>query len=195
MRLPPVRPSSGHGRPARLERGHVHVRLDVGRHQIVRLTAARPPPRRLASVPMTPFDRLVGLPLLRLHQQAYELTGGRWGHRVGRLRTLLLRTTGRRSGRQRTVALLYHHDGDRLVVVGSKGGSDKPPSWLVNLQAQPDVEVQVGSHRFPAKARIATDGERRRLWPVMTTLWPDYERYQAQTSRRIPLVVLEPTSR
>jgi deazaflavin-dependent oxidoreductase (nitroreductase family) len=141
---------------------------------------------------MTPFDRLVGLSLLHLHQRAYEITGGRWGHRMGRLRTLLLRTTGRRSGQRRTVALLYHRDGDRLVVVGSKGGSDTPPGWLLNLQAEPDVEVQVGTRRFTARARIATAAEQRRLWSVMTSLWPDYERYQAQTSRRIPLVVLEP---
>lgn len=144
---------------------------------------------------MTRFDRLVGLRLLQLHQRAYELTGGRWGHRTGRLRTLLLRTTGRRSGRQRTAALLYHRDGDRLVVVGSKGGSDAPPSWLLNLQVHPDVEVQVGTHRFPATARVATAAERSRLWPVMTALWPDYDRYQAQTSRRIPLVILQPASR
>ena len=143
---------------------------------------------------MTPFDRLVGLRLLQRHQQVYELKGGRWGHRMGRLRTLLLRTTGRRSGRQRTAALLYHRDGDRLVVVGSKGGSDAAPSWLLNIQAHPDVEVQVGTHRFPARAHVATAAERRRLWPVMTALWPDYERYQAQTSRRIPLVILEPAS-
>jgi deazaflavin-dependent oxidoreductase (nitroreductase family) len=141
---------------------------------------------------MTPFDRLVGLQLLRLHQRVYELTGGRWGHRMGGVRTLLLRTTGRRSGQQRTAALLYHRDGDRLVVVGSRGGSDTPPAWLLNLQAQSDVEVQLGTRRFPASARIASAAERKRLWPVMTALWPDYERYQAQTSRRIPLVILEP---
>lgn len=144
---------------------------------------------------MRPFDRLVGLSLLHVHQWAYELTGGRWGHGIGRLRTLLLRTTGRRSGRRRTVALLYQRDGDRLIVVGSKGGSDTPPGWLLNLQAQPDVEVQVGTRRFPARARVATADEQRRLWPVMTRLWPDYERYQSQTNRRIPLVILEPDQR
>ena len=144
-------------------------------------------------MPLTPFDRLVGLRLLQVHQRVYELTGGRCGHRIGRLQTLLLRTTGRESGKERTAALLYHSDGDRLVVVGSKGGSDAPPGWLLNLQAQPNVEVQVGTHRFPARARVATAAEQRRLWPVMTALWPDYERYQAQTRRRIPLVVLEPT--
>jgi deazaflavin-dependent oxidoreductase (nitroreductase family) len=141
---------------------------------------------------MTAFDRLVGLRLLNLHQLAYELTGGRWGHRLGGVRTLLLRTTGRRSGQRRTAALLYHRDGDRLVVVGSRGGSDTPPAWLLNLQTQPDVEVQLGTQHFPARARVASAEEQERLWPVMTALWPDYERYQAQTSRRIPLVILEP---
>lgn len=141
------------------------------------------------------FDQFVGRRLLNLHQRAYEVTGGRWGHRLGGVRTLLLRTTGRRSGRQRTAALLYHRDGDRLVVVASKGGSDTPPGWLVNLKAHPDVEVQIGTDSFPARARIATPEEQRRLWPVMTELWPPYERYQAQTSRRIPLVILEPVPR
>ena len=132
----------------------------------------------------------MGARLLGLHQSIYVLTGGRLGHRLGRVRTLLLRTRGRKSGRQRTAALLYHVDGDRFVVVGSKGGSDTAPDWLLNLQADPDVEVQVGTERFPARARIATAAEHRRLWPVMTALWSDYDRYQAQTSRRIPLVIL-----
>jgi deazaflavin-dependent oxidoreductase (nitroreductase family) len=152
-------------------------------------------PRRLASVPMTPFDRLVGLPLLHLHQRVYELTDGRWGHSLGRVRMLLLRTTGRKSGQQRTAALLYHEDGDQLIVVGSKGGSDTPPAWLLNLQANPEVEVQLGTQRLSARARIATVDEQRRLWPIMTALWPDYDRYQTQSSRRIPLVVLEPGTR
>jgi deazaflavin-dependent oxidoreductase (nitroreductase family) len=141
------------------------------------------------------FDQFVGLRLLNLHQRAYELTGGRWGHRLGPVRTLLLHTTGRRSGRRRTAALLYHRLEDRLVVVGSKGGSDTPPSWLVNFQAHPEVEVQIGTDRFPARARIATPDEQRRLWPVMMALWPPYEQYQARTSRRIPLVILEPAPR
>ena len=144
---------------------------------------------------MTSFDQLVGIRLLNLHQRLYELTGGRWGHRLGRIRTLLLHTTGRRSGRRRTAALLYHRHGDWLVVVGSKGGSDTPPGWLVNLRAHPDVEVQIGTDRFPARARVATPEERRQLWPAVTALWPAYERYQAQTTRRIPLVILEPAQR
>ncbi len=143
-------------------------------------------------MPMTPFDRAIGLRLLGLHEKAYELSGGLWGHRLGGLRMLLLRTTGRRTGRRRSSALLYHRDGDAYVVVGSRGGSESPPAWLLNIQADPEVAVQVGTRRFAARARVATAAQRRRLWPVMTRIWPDYERYQSQTSRQIPLVILRP---
>jgi deazaflavin-dependent oxidoreductase (nitroreductase family) len=144
---------------------------------------------------MTTFDRVVGLRLLAAHQLVYELSGGRIGERVGRSPMLLLRTIGRKTGRPRTAALLYHRDRDHYVVVGSKGGSDAPPAWLLNLQAHPDVEVQVGTKRFRAKARIASAAVRRRLWPEVTRLWPQYDRYQSQTRRSIPLVILAPTNR
>lgn len=144
---------------------------------------------------MSAFDRLLGLRLLAAHQFVYELSGGRIGHRLGQAPMLLLRTTGRRTGRPRTVALLYHRDGDRYIVVGSKGGSDAPPAWLLNLQTIPEVGVQVATERFPARARVATAAERRRLWVEMTRLWPNYDRYQSQTPRQIPLVILAPTRR
>lgn len=143
-------------------------------------------------MPMTAFDRLLGLRLLNAHQFIYERSGGRIGERLGRTPMLLLRTIGRKTQRPRTAALLYHRDGDSYVVVGSKGGSDSPPAWLLNLKARPDVEVQVGTRRFRAKARVASAAERRRLWPELTTLWPQYDRYQSQTRRVIPLVILAP---
>jgi deazaflavin-dependent oxidoreductase (nitroreductase family) len=143
-------------------------------------------------MPMTSFDRQFGLRLLNLHQFVYERSGGLIGHGIGRLKTLLLRTRGRKSGETRTAALLYMKDRDRYVVVGSKGGSDVPPAWLKNLEADPEVEVQVATRRFPASARVATDAERKRLWPQIVELWPDYARYQSQTERVIPLVILKP---
>ncbi len=143
-------------------------------------------------MPMTTFDRVVGLRLLAAHQFIYELSGGRVGERLGRVPMLLLHTTGRKTGRPRTAALLYHRDRDDYVVVGSKGGSDTPPAWLLNLKAIPDVGVQVGTKRFRAKARVASGEERRRLWPEVTRLWPQYDRYQSQTRRSIPLVILTP---
>ena len=145
-------------------------------------------------MPMTPFDRQLGLRLLGLHQLVYDRSGGLLGHRLGHVKMLLLRTTGRKSGERRTAALLYLADGDRYVVVGSKGGSDMPPAWLLNLEADPDVEVQVGTRRFAALGRKATTAEHRRLWPKLTSIWPDYERYQSQTRRKIPLVILEPAN-
>ena len=144
---------------------------------------------------MTAFDRLVGLRILAAHQFVYEHSGGRIGERFGRVPMLLLRTTGRKTGRPRTAALLYHRDRDHYVVVGSKGGSDTPPAWLLNLNANPDVTVQVGTSSFRAKARVASAEERRRLWPEVTRLWPQYDRYQSQTRRSIPLVILVPIPR
>jgi deazaflavin-dependent oxidoreductase (nitroreductase family) len=142
---------------------------------------------------MTTFDRLLGLRALNLHQFIYERTGGRIGQHLGKLPMLLLETQGRKTGRPRTVALLYHRDRDNYVVVGSKGGSDSPPAWLLNLQATPKVGVQVGTERFPATARVARADERGRLWLELTRLWPDYARYQSQTSREIPVVILAPS--
>ncbi len=143
---------------------------------------------------MTTFDRLIGLRLLAVHQFIYERTGGRVGRRLGRAQMLLLETRGRKSGRPRTVALLYLNDRDDYVVVGSKGGSDSPPAWLLNLQANPEVAVQVGTKRLRARARVANADERRRLWVEFTKVWPNYDRYQSQTARRIPLVLLVPTA-
>ena len=142
---------------------------------------------------MTTFDRLVGLRALNLHQFVYERSGGRIGRRMGKAQMLLLETKGRKSGRSRTVALLYLNDRDDYVVVGSKGGSDSPPAWLLNLQANPEVAVQVGTRRMNAHARVANADERRRLWVEFTNVWPNYNRYQAQTARQIPLVILVPS--
>jgi deazaflavin-dependent oxidoreductase (nitroreductase family) len=139
---------------------------------------------------MTTFDRVVGLRLLNLHQFIYERSGGRFGARLGRVSTLLLRTTGRRTGRPRTAALLFVRDRDDYVVIGSLGGSDTPPAWLLNLEANPDVEVQIGTRRFGARARVALARERGRLWPEVTRVWPQYVRYQSQTRREIPLIIL-----
>jgi deazaflavin-dependent oxidoreductase (nitroreductase family) len=141
---------------------------------------------------MTPLDRAIGSRALALHQFVYERSGGRIGKRLGRTQMLMLRTTGRKTGRQRTVALLYQRDGNDYVVVGSKGGSDTPPAWLLNLESSPRVEVQIGTKRFAANARLASESERRRLWPEMTGIWPQYDRYQAQTRRVIPLIILAP---
>jgi deazaflavin-dependent oxidoreductase (nitroreductase family) len=126
------------------------------------------------------------------HVTRYRETGGEEGHDWQGAHTLLLTTTGRRSGEQRTTPLIYGRHGDDYLVVASKGGSDAPPAWYRNLQADPDVEVQVKEQRFTAHARDATPEEKPELWRTMTAEWPAYDDYQESTERQIPVVVLEP---
>ena len=125
------------------------------------------------------------------HVRRYRETDGEHGHDWRGASILLLTTTGRRSGEQRTHALIYGRDGEDYLVVASKGGSDKPPGWFANLQANPEVEVQVLGDRFRAHARLATPEEKPRMWAEMVSHWPAYDEYQQRTSREIPVVVLE----
>lgn len=125
------------------------------------------------------------------HVRRYRETGGEVGHIWNGVPTLLLTTTGRRSGEQRTTPLIYGQDGDRYVVVASKGGAPQHPAWYLNLSAQPAVELQVAAERFRARARTAAPNERERLWTLMAGIWPAYDDYQAKTEREIPVVVLE----
>jgi deazaflavin-dependent oxidoreductase (nitroreductase family) len=126
------------------------------------------------------------------HVRSYRETGGELGHDWKKgTSILLLTTTGRKSGEQRTTPLIYGTSGEDFVIVASKGGSDDPPAWYVNLQAQPEVEVQVLDDRFTAHARTATPDEKRELWEQMIAEWPDYEAYQESTDREIPVVLLE----
>lgn len=125
------------------------------------------------------------------HVRRYRETGGEHGHDWRGAPVLLLTTTGRRSGLQRTHALIYGRDGEDHLVVASKGGSDKPPAWYVNLKANPEVEVQVLGETFHARARDATADEKPRMWSEMVGHWPAYDEYQQRTSRDIPVVVLE----
>jgi deazaflavin-dependent oxidoreductase (nitroreductase family) len=108
--------------------------------------------------------------------------------------TLLLTTRGRKSGLLRRTALIYGRDADAYLVVASEGGSPRHPSWYLNLEADPQVHVQVGAEEFDAQARPATPEERARLWPEMTRIWPAYDGYQRKTDREIPVVVLTRTS-
>jgi deazaflavin-dependent oxidoreductase (nitroreductase family) len=125
------------------------------------------------------------------HVRRYRETDGELGHDWRGAPILLLTTTGRRSGRERTHALIYGRDGEDYLVVASKGGSDQPPAWYVNLKANPEVDVQVLGDRFRARARDADAGEKPRMWAEMVGHWPAYDEYQQRTSRDIPVVVLE----
>lgn len=128
------------------------------------------------------------------HIDRYLATDGAEGHIWRGVPTLLLTTTGRRTGTRRRTALIYGEDGDRYVVVASRGGAPEHPAWYRNLSANPEVDVQVGAEKLTARARTATADEKPALWQRMARIWPDYDEYQTKTDREIPVVVLEPTS-
>lgn len=126
------------------------------------------------------------------HIRKYVESGGAEGHewRPG-VFTLLLTTTGRKSGRPRRTGLIYQPHGDAYVVVASNGGAPGHPAWYHNLLAENRAEVQVGPDVFTAAARTAAGDERSKLWKLMTEVWPDYDEYAKKTDREIPVVVLE----
>jgi proline iminopeptidase len=126
------------------------------------------------------------------HVQRYRESGGEVGHIWKRgSKTLLLTTKGRKTGNATTTPLIYENDGDRYVIVASKGGADEQPGWYLNLQKSPEVELQVKDEVFHARAHTAEGEERDRLWKLAAQQWPDYDEYQKKTDREIPVVVLE----
>ena len=131
--------------------------------------------------------------VLRLHEWLYKKTDGRIGHRMIGVPTLLLGTTGRRSGLARINALVYALDGEDYVLVASNGGADRDPAWLGNLRANPKVEVQVGRERQNAVSRVIepSDPDYKRLWKIVNDNNHDrYSAYQNQTARAIPVVLV-----
>ena len=126
------------------------------------------------------------------HTRRYLASGGTDGHENNGVYTLVLATTGRRTGEPRRTCLIYGTSGDDFVVVASKGGADEDPAWFTNLRADPSVGVQVGTRRFTARARIASSEEREALWPRMAGIFPLYDDYAQKTDRVIPIVVLTP---
>jgi deazaflavin-dependent oxidoreductase (nitroreductase family) len=128
----------------------------------------------------------------REHVERYQETDGAEGHDWQGTTVLLLTTVGRKSGQKRTSPLIYRKkDGDTYTVIASNGGADEPPLWYANLQADPEVEVQVWGEKFAARARTATPEEKPALWEAMAETWPAYDDYQKKTEREIPVVVLE----
>ena len=125
------------------------------------------------------------------HVRVYRETGGEQGYHWRGTTILLLTSTGRVSGGDRTTPLIYRSDRDRWVVVASKGGSPDHPDWYKNLEATPDAVIQVKREQTPVRAHAARDTERTRLWQAMTEVWPAYRDYQLKTERAIPVVVLE----
>lgn len=127
------------------------------------------------------------------HVKRYEETDGEEGYDFGDhgAHILILTTIGRKSGVERKNALIYRQVEGGYAIVSSAGGADAHPAWHFNLEADPNVKVQIKADRFAAHARVATDEERARIWPLMTEIWPDYDTYTTKTDRQIPIVILE----
>jgi deazaflavin-dependent oxidoreductase (nitroreductase family) len=145
--------------------------------------------------PWTPFEEKLGSAVVKVmsvaNTWAYRATGGRIGGTFLRgAPVLLLITQGRKSGLPRTAPLLYLKDGERIVLVASKGGMSHHPQWYLNVEANPEVEVEIGRERIPMRARRASDAEKAELWPELCTMYPDYDDYQARTERNIPVLIL-----
>ena len=128
----------------------------------------------------------------RLNVPLYKLSGGRIGGRLGRAPILLLTTVGRRSGKERTAPVVYLPDGEWLIVIGSNAGNERPPAWALNLEQNPEAEVQVRRERRPVRARITEGKERETLWKRMNDQFAGFDNYRDRTSRNIRLFVLEP---
>jgi deazaflavin-dependent oxidoreductase (nitroreductase family) len=113
--------------------------------------------------------------------------------KIGRAPVLLLTTTGRRSGQQRTAPVLYLADGERVIVIGSNAGNERAPAWSHNLKANPDAEVQIGGKRRRVRARVAEGEERAELWRAMNEQYKGFEDYDERTTRDIAVFVLDPS--
>jgi F420H(2)-dependent quinone reductase len=134
-----------------------------------------------------------------LHRRMYRLTGGRLGKnwRVGSamrrpVPICLLTAIGRKTGQPRTVPLVFMRDGADVVLVASKGGLPENPQWYGNVQANPDVEIEIGRQRSRYRARVADTAERARLWPRLVEVYADFASYQSWTDREIPVVICAP---
>jgi deazaflavin-dependent oxidoreductase (nitroreductase family) len=138
----------------------------------------------------SPFWKVFGV-ITTVNTKLFQATNGRVGGGFGKVKLLLLHHVGRKSGRQRVTPLIYLRDDDRLVIVASKGGSDKHPAWFHNLMANPDTRVELPGEKRAVRAREATEAERAGLWPRLVDMYRPYESYQTYTDRKIPLVVLE----
>jgi deazaflavin-dependent oxidoreductase (nitroreductase family) len=122
----------------------------------------------------------------------YRLSKGRLRGKIQDLPVLILHTVGRKSGKARANPLLYLQDGDDIVLVASRGGSDEAPGWLFNLEAMPETMVEIKGQKHRVSPRRATAEEKAQLWPQLTARYSFFDDYQARTKRDIPVLILTP---
>lgn len=139
---------------------------------------------------LTPLKRIIPA----AHLAVYRLTDGRLSSKLAGQKMLLLTTTGRRTGKRRTVPLLYVDDGETIVLIGSNWGGPAHPMWVRNLLANPEARVQIGPRKRRVTASVAAGLERERLWKLVTSTYAGYKDYARRIgpAREIPLVVLTP---
>jgi deazaflavin-dependent oxidoreductase (nitroreductase family) len=128
----------------------------------------------------------------KLNVPVYRATRGRLMNKVGRAPVLLLTSIGRRSGQPRTAPVLYLRDGEHVIVIGSNAGNVRTPAWSLNLQANPEAEIQIGGERRAVRARVAAAEERAELWGKMNEQYEGFDDYATRTTRDIAVFVLEP---
>lgn len=121
----------------------------------------------------------------------FRANGGKVGGPFADRSMLLLTTTGAKSGQPRTSPLVYTTDGDRIVIIASKGGAPTNPDWYHNLVAHPTATVELGTEKFQARATVTEGQERQRLYDLQAALMPGFAEYQKNTTRQIPVFVLE----
>jgi deazaflavin-dependent oxidoreductase (nitroreductase family) len=147
--------------------------------------------------PFTPRQERIANVAIRaasaINTWVYRVSGGKVGGRFLRgAPVMLLTTTGRRSGRRRTVPVLYLRRGEDVVIAASKAGMSQHPLWYRNLKSNPEVEIEIGTERRAMRARTAMAGEKAELWPRLVAMYRDFDDYQARTERDIPVVILSP---
>jgi deazaflavin-dependent oxidoreductase (nitroreductase family) len=147
--------------------------------------------------PFTSTEERIAKPVIRVMSAVntwiYRLSGGRIGAKwMYGAPILLLTTTGRKSGEKRTAPLLFLEDGERVVIVGSQGGMSKDPQWVKNIDADGNVEIEIGSRKRAMRARRGSKEEKAQYWPALCKMYPDYADYQARTLRDIPVLILDP---
>jgi deazaflavin-dependent oxidoreductase (nitroreductase family) len=141
---------------------------------------------------MVPLVKFAMRIMSRIQVWIYRGSGGRLANTFGGAPVCLLTMTGRKTGKRRTIPLIYIPHGDNVLLGASQGGLDIHPIWYHNLVANPEVEIRVGSESRPMRARRATPEEKRQLWPALVAIYPSFDEYQARTDRDIPLLICSP---
>ncbi len=154
--------------------------------------SSKPPPA--FPPPGTLKAKLVNL-IPRTNVAVYRCSKGRLGGKIQDLPVLILHTVGRKSGKPRQSPVLYVQAGENYAIVGSRGGSDAPPAWWLNLQAKPEATIEIKGTKRPVFARTATTEEKDLYWPRLVAGYSFYNDYQARTAREIPVIVLSPYER